>query len=270
MDRSVNSKRLKYSLMVVMGAATVAAGARAATADPNSRLGALITTAAPSTDFVVETSPNSPLASGTVEVTAGARSISDPVTGVSFSFETTGFQRYWVNRRTGELRGIQAFPLPKKVKAEQFLNDWSESAQLFGGTITPARVTADSVAATLVVSRQPMHEIAFVSKNVGYVVVTGRSAPQATLELAQAQARFLAEPTVLGVSITAATKPLAATPTAARIMAPHGRASVFVQTWLLLGALGLFVVAGLTTLERLGLATPIVNTAKASARQQLG
>lgn len=234
--------------VAMMALAIAGAGAHAALAAPSGAvelervvLGAL---PAGSSDFAPDSVPGSSLANGPIESLDGTP---DPVTGLSLKFEAPGYQRYWVNRHTGEVRGVVAYLLPTRVKAAAFMKDWRDSAQVNNAPVSRSTAVAEGLSATFVLGRQPIHEVAFVVDGIGFVAVSARSEAAIAEQVANAQLQVL-RPTE---QASPAATVLSAT-------AQPSRVPTFLRTWVMLSAVGLMLVAGLHMLERLGLATPIV------------
>jgi hypothetical protein len=196
----------------------------------------------------------------------------DTLTGLSLSFDATGYQRFWVNKTAGGVIGIIGVDLPADLPASTFLNDFDKWAKLNNGRTTTLQDIAGAKQATLTIDQSTVSELAFTIGNRGYLVVgSGATVSAATVaETARRQQGFALSQTARAAapanSSAAPTEPAkesaAATATGAdattadtSAFVPERRdtmGKLFLRSWLRLGAASLVFLGVGALIMRLG------------------
>ncbi len=169
-------KRL-VALAIIMTSGVVSVGVALADQTGDLRMADIIVIEPPAPGFSeVMNAGATILSSRPIDPAAVTSNAADPLTGLSLSFTPAGgYQRYWVNKRTAEFRGVQAYQLPNKVKPKTFLTDWESGIKDLEGTVSELKDIADARLGEVVISRRTLHQVAFVHKNTAFVVVSGGS-----------------------------------------------------------------------------------------------
>jgi hypothetical protein len=246
---------------VVTGAsAAFALGVGAQEADsPELSMAKAIMRDAPASGFAETAASTRIGSSGPVNGAAMMSPGYDALSGLSLSFVSQGYQRFWANKTgAGGLVGIIGIQLPPTVKPSAFLSDFDKSMKALDTKSTSVKELKDAKQATVTISGGQMHELAFTVGSRAFVVVgTGNTVSQASvIEVALRQQGYAGA--VGGAAESAATQTAARATTNAPALpkvAPaqdttvEGGFTRFLRTWVRFGCASL-VIGGIAMLVK--------------------